>query len=67
MIMSIYACYLLSNLLISVRVKNSVIFDLTVMNTRLALTQDRLYMETYSSLQHHTFLTEINISYGQYK
>ena len=61
------ACSLPITLMMSIRVTNSVYCGRTSVNTRLALTQDRLYMETYSSLQHHTFLTEINISYGQYK
>ena len=66
-IMSNSTFFLLSTLLMPVIVTNSVYGGRNGMNTRLSLTQDRLYIATESSSRYHAFLMKINISNGQQK
>ena len=65
--MSTSACYLLSTLMMPVIVTDSVNRGRTGMNTRLALTQEKLYTTRESSSRRHAFLIVINISNGQHK
>ena len=48
-------------------VTNSVDGGRTGMDTKLAMTQDRLYTETESFSRRHNFLIKINILNGQQK